>query len=51
MSISLNQVKQTFQEKGIKSTLPRVFIFQCLQGFKHHFSAEELFQKVSKKHP
>jgi Fur family peroxide stress response transcriptional regulator len=51
MSISLNQVKQTFQEKGIKSTLPRVFIFQCLQGFKHHFSAEELFHKVSKKHP
>jgi Fur family peroxide stress response transcriptional regulator len=51
MQLSLDQVKQTFQEKGIKTTLPRVFIFQCLQGFKHHFSAEELFHKVSKKHP
>lgn len=51
MSLSNEHIKQTFLQHGIKSTLPRVFIYQTLASFKHHPSAEEVFQKVSKKHP
>jgi len=51
MNESFENIKLTFLEKGIKSTLPRLYIYQMVLGFKVHFSAEDLFQKVQKKHP
>ncbi len=51
MISSLTKIKTSLQECGIKVTLPRVYIYQTLLGFKQHPSAEELFSKVNKKHP
>ena len=51
MTLSLTQIKSSFQACGIKVTLPRVYIYQTLLVFKQHPSAEELFIKVNKKYP
>ncbi|MCE2741789.1 MAG: transcriptional repressor [Sphingobacteriales bacterium] len=51
MSFSAAYFKQSLQDAGLKATLPRIGIYQLLSTFKHHPSAEELYQKVSKKHP
>jgi Fur family transcriptional regulator, peroxide stress response regulator len=48
---SIEHIKQSLQGAGIKATLPRIGIYQLLSTFKHHPSAEELYQKVSKKYP
>ncbi|MDP3928253.1 MAG: Fur family transcriptional regulator [Bacteroidota bacterium] len=51
MQNSIEHIKQSLQGAGIKATLPRIGIYQLLSTFKHHPSAEELYQKVSKKYP
>ncbi|MCG9879913.1 MAG: transcriptional repressor [Bacteroidia bacterium] len=51
MQNSIEEIKQSLQAVGLKATLPRIGIYQLLSTFKHHPSAEELFQKVSKKYP
>ncbi len=51
MNLSLTQIKTQFQELGIKSTLPRVVIYQSLAKSMHHPSAEEIHLAIQKKYP
>ena len=51
MNTSLSQIKTQFKELGIKTTIPRVVIYQSLKKFAHHPSAEEIYQGIQKKYP
>lgn len=51
MNLSLTQIKTQFQELGIKSTIPRVVIYQSLAKAMHHPSAEEIYLSIQKKYP
>jgi Fur family peroxide stress response transcriptional regulator len=45
------QIKELFKELDIKSTSPRLAIYQSLMKFKEHPSAEEIYLSIHKKHP
>ncbi|OYU96797.1 MAG: hypothetical protein CFE21_00480 [Bacteroidetes bacterium B1(2017)] len=51
MNTAITQIKTQFREMGIKSTIPRVLIFQSLMKFQHHPSAEEIHISIQKKYP
>ncbi|MCF8255816.1 MAG: transcriptional repressor [Bacteroidia bacterium] len=51
MNTTLADIKDNFKELGIKSTLPRVVIYQALMKFTHHPSAEEIHIGIQKKYP
>jgi Fur family peroxide stress response transcriptional regulator len=46
-----SQIKELFKEMDIKSTSPRLAIYQSLMRFKEHPSAEEIYLSIHKKHP
>ncbi len=48
---SFEHIKDDFKRLGIKSTMPRLAIYQSLLKFKHHPSADELFIQIGKKYP
>jgi Fur family peroxide stress response transcriptional regulator len=50
MNVSLIAIKSQFKDLGIKSTIPRVVIYQSLMKFEYHPSAEEIHLGIQKKY-
>ncbi|MDZ4666302.1 MAG: Fur family transcriptional regulator [bacterium] len=49
--ISQTEIHNQFRGLGLKITLPRVIIFESLQKFSHHPSAEDVYKSLQKKYP
>lgn len=51
METTLTDIKSQLKDLGIKTTIPRVVIYQSLMKFTHHPSAEEIYNSLQKKYP
>ncbi len=51
MKTNSTQIKSIFKDLDIKSTSPRLVIYESLMKFKEHPSAEEIYLNIHKKHP
>jgi Fur family peroxide stress response transcriptional regulator len=51
MEATFSDIQSKLRELGIKSTIPRVVIYQHLLKFNRHPSAEEIYVSIQKKYP
>lgn len=51
MEATFSDIQSKLRELGIKSTIPRVVIYQHLLKFNRHPSAEEIHVSIQKKYP
>ncbi|MCB4791460.1 MAG: transcriptional repressor [Elusimicrobia bacterium] len=47
----MNRIKEAFKNAGLKFTPQRVLIYKLLLNNKDHPSADNIYQKIHKKHP
>lgn len=51
MEQAATDIKDILKGLGIKTTIPRVVIYQAFTKFTHHPSAEEVYRSIHKKYP
>lgn len=51
MALTLDQLREQFQDRGLKFTSQRIAIYEALAASKEHPSVDDLYSLVKKNHP
>ncbi len=51
MALTLDQLREQFQDRGLKFTSQRIAIYEALAASKEHPSVDDLYSLVKEKHP